>query len=273
MATIFAEKKQKSRESIESESTVADTATREDLEESSGPLPLEELLSKGFTHKDLESLRESGFHTVECVAFAPDRAIMAVKNFSDVKCAKLKQACGTLIGLSFCSAADFLNARENMIKFTTGCSALDRLLCGGVETGNITELVGEYRSGKTQLCHVLAVTCQLPVDNAGADGRCLWIDTEGTFRPERIVSIATRFHLTTQKVLDNILYARAYHTDHLLNLLLEAAAIMSHSRFALVVVDSIIALHRSEFNGRGDLAPRQMHLGRCLRVLQVSLRL
>ena len=75
---------------------------------------------------------------------------------------------------------------------------------GGFETGSITELYGEFRSGKTQLCHTLAVTCQLPIDMGGAEGKALWIDTEGTFRPKRIVQIAEKYGLATTDVLDNI---------------------------------------------------------------------
>eukprot|EP01054_Gregarina_sp_Poly1_P007618 Gregarina_sp_Poly_1__7617@NODE_427_length_8580_cov_90_016211_g348_i0_p4_GENE_NODE_427_length_8580_cov_90_016211_g348_i0NODE_427_length_8580_cov_90_016211_g348_i0_p4_ORF_typecomplete_len292_score22_27Rad51/PF08423_11/2_9e83RecA/PF00154_21/1_6e23ATPase/PF06745_13/6e20AAA_25/PF13481_6/4_3e15DnaB_C/PF03796_15/0_00022AAA_24/PF13479_6/0_0061GvpD/PF07088_11/0_099GvpD/PF07088_11/97AAA_16/PF13191_6/0_13AAA_16/PF13191_6/1e03AAA_22/PF13401_6/0_18TniB/PF05621_11/0_23_NODE_427_length_8580_cov_90_016211_g348_ len=194
--------------------------------------------------------------------------LLAIKGISEQKTSKLKAACRGLLGLGFCSATDFLEARENLIRFTTGSSELDRILHGGVETGNITELSGEYRTGKTQLCHTLAVTCQLPVDLSGGDGRCLWIDTESTFRPERIVSIANRYNLQVNQVLDNIVYARAFNTDHLLQLLLEAASLMSRSRFALMIVDSIISLYRSEFSGRSELVARQAHLGKCLRALQ-----
>ncbi|CDJ64070.1 DNA repair protein, putative, partial [Eimeria necatrix] len=133
---------------------------------------------------------------------------------------------------------------------------------------NLTELFGEFRTGKTQLCHTLAVTCQLPVEQSGGEGKCLWIDTEGTFRPERIVAIAKRFGLDPNDCLDNIAYARAYNCDHQLELLAQAAAMMSESRFALLVVDSATGLYRSEFSGRGELAARQSHLCRFLRSLQ-----
>ncbi|EZG43825.1 DNA repair Rad51-like protein [Gregarina niphandrodes] len=235
---------------------------------SEGPLQLEVLLSKGFTHRDLELLREGGIQTVECIAFSPDRAIAEIKGISDQKVEKLKTACRGLLGLGFCLATNFLEARQNLIRFTTGSVDLDRILQGGIESGSITEIFGEFRTGKTQLCHTLAVTCQLPVDLAGGDGRCLWIDTEGTFRPERVVAIAERYQLTPHVVLDNIIYGRAFNTDHLLQLLVESAAIMAKTRFALVVIDSIISLYRSEFAGRGELASRQMHLGRVLRTLQ-----
>lgn len=118
------------------------------------------------------------------------------------------------------------------------------------------------------MCHMLSVTCQLPIDLGGAEGKCLYIDTEGTFRPERFIDIARRFNLNENQVLDNIAYARAYNSDHQTQLLVEAAAMMAESRYALLIVDSATALYRTDFCGRGELAARQMHLARFLRMLQ-----
>eukprot|EP01071_Lankesteria_metandrocarpae_P009990 Lankesteria_metandrocarpae@DN5268_c1_g1_i10.p2 len=263
MATVTVQK-----ENAPVSNVIIESATNESVEQASGPLKLEHLLAKGFTKRELEMLRDGGFQTVECIAYAPNKTILAVKGISEQKCDKLKKACKELVGMGFCSASEFLQAREDLIRFTTGSAQLDRLLAGGVETGNITEIFGEFRTGKTQLSHTLAVTCQLPVEQAGGEGKCLWIDTEGTFRPERIVQIAKRFGLNEADCLDNICYARAFNTDHQLELLVEASVMMAESRFALVIVDSATALYRSEFNGRGELAARQSHLCRFLRALQ-----
>lgn len=142
------------------------------------------------------------------------------------------------------------------------------MLGGGIETGSITEMFGEFRTGKTQLCHTLAVTCQLPVSQGGAEGKCLYIDTEGTFRPERLQSIAERFKIKPDEAMENVAYARAYNSDHQLQLLIQASAMMAESRFALLIVDSATALYRTDYSGRAELAARQMHLARFLRHLQ-----
>lgn len=125
----------------------------------------------------------------------------------------------------------------------------------------------------------LCVTCQLPLDQGGGEGKALYIDTEGTFRPERLLAIAERwvrvipntnyirYGLNGDDVLDNVAYARAYNTDHQLQLLLKASAMMAESRFALLVVDSATALYRTDYSGRGELSARQMHLARFLRTL------
>jgi len=105
---------------------------------------------------------------------------------------------------------------------------------GGIETGAITELFGEFRTGKSQLSHTLAVTCQLPVIMGGGEGKCLYIDTEGTFRPVRLLATAERYGLNGEEVLDNVAYARAYNADHQLQLLAMASALMSESRCAYI---------------------------------------
>jgi meiotic recombination protein DMC1 len=128
----------------------------------------------------------------------------------------------------------------------------------------ITEAFGEFRTGKTQLCHTLCVTAQLPIDASGGNGRVAFIDTEGTFRPERITPIANRFGLDPTQTLNNIFYARAYTYEHQDALITMIAAKMVEERFALLVVDSITALFRVDFSGRGELSARQQALGATL---------
>jgi DNA repair protein RAD51 len=108
---------------------------------------------------------------------------------------------------------------------------------------------------------------QLPVDMGGGEGKCLYIDTEGTFRPQRLMAVAERWGLNGEEVLDNVAYARAYNVDHQMTLLMQASAMMSESRFSLLIVDSLTSLYRTDFSGRGELSARQMHLAKFLRAL------
>lgn len=119
----------------------------------------------------------------------------------------------------------------------------------------------------------------------GGEGKCLYIDTEGTFRPVRMLAVAERYGLDGEEVLDNIAYARAYNADHQLQLLVQASAMMAESRyvenllqadtgmptvfcrFSLLIVDSCTSLYRTDFSGRGELSARQMHLAKFLRTL------
>ena len=159
-----------------------------------------------------------------------------------------------LVEMGFSTAADIQLKRAELITLTTGSRDLDKLLGGGFETGSITEIFGEFRSGKTQMCHTLAVTCQLPISQGGGEGKCIYIDTEGTFRPERLMAIAEKYKMNKQEVLDNVAYARAFNSDHQMQLLIQASAMMMESRFALMIVDSATALYRTDYSGRGELS-------------------
>lgn len=94
--------------------------------------------------------------------------------------------------------------RKNVVYISTGSNELNEMLTGGIECGSLTELFGEFRTGKTQLCHTLCVTCQLPKSKGGGEGKAMYIDTENTFRPEVIYKVAERFGLDSAEILDNI---------------------------------------------------------------------
>jgi DNA repair protein RAD51 len=219
------------------------------------------------TKGDVQKLQENGLYTMEAVAFTPKRHLMKIRGLTEKKVDTIIAEAAKHVNMGFTTATTILQQRADIIQLTTGSNELDKLLAGGIETGSITELFGEFRSGKTQLCHTLAVTCQLPIAQNGAEGKCLYIDTEGTFRPERLIAIAQRYKMDGNKVLDNIAYARASNVEHQMRLLVQGCAIMSQSRFALVIVDSATSLYRTDYQGRGELADRQQHLARFLRML------
>lgn len=232
-----------------------------------GPLCVSKLEQNGISSGDIKKLQEAGLHTIEAVAYTPKKMLLAIKGISDAKADKILMEAYKLIPMGFTTASEFHQKRSEIIQLTTGSKELDKLLQGGVETGSITELFGEFRTGKTQLCHQLAVTCQLPIDMGGGEGKALYIDTEGTFRPERLLAIAERYGLNGSDVLDNVAYARAYNSDHQTQLLIQASAMMTETRYALVIVDSATSLYRTDYSGRGELSERQMHMARFLRTL------
>ncbi|KAJ3007577.1 recombinase rad51 [Thoreauomyces humboldtii] len=239
----------------------------EDEEDQNMPIRIQKLEEFGITSGDIAKLATAGFHTVESIAFTPKKALLAIKGISEAKADKILAEATKLVPMSFTTATEFYQRRNEVIMIQTGSKELDKLLGGGIETGSITEIFGEFRTGKTQLCHTLAVICQLPTNMGGGEGKCLYIDTEGTFRPERLLSIAERYGLNGEEVLDNVAYARAHHTDHQKQLLISAAAMMAETRYSLLIVDSSTALYRTDFSGRGELSARQMHLAQFLRLL------
>ncbi|KAI8366946.1 Rad51-domain-containing protein [Choanephora cucurbitarum] len=161
-------------------------------EEVTGALVVSELERHGIHQTDIKRLQEAGFYTIDAIAYSPRKALLAIKGFSEAKVDKIMKEVSCLINIGFTTALDIQTRRNELIFITTGSKELDRLLGGGIETGSITELFGEFRCGKTQLCLTLAVSCQLALEHGGAEGKCLFIDTEGTFRPNRILSIASR---------------------------------------------------------------------------------
>ncbi|KAF8525217.1 putative RAD1 protein [Hysterangium stoloniferum] len=239
----------------------------EDDYEACGPLLVSKLQEFGIAPQDIKKLVDAGLHTVEAVAYTPKKNLIAIKGISDAKADKILAEAAKIIPLGFQSATEVHARRAELVCITTGSKQLDTLLGGGIETGAITELFGEFRTGKSQICHTLAVTCQLPVSMGGGEGKCLYIDTEGTFRPVRLLAVAERYGLNGEEVLDNVAYARAYNADHQNQLLVSASALMAESRFCLLIVDSCTALYRTDFNGRGELSARQGHLGKFLRTL------
>ncbi|KAI9322370.1 Rad51-domain-containing protein [Dichotomocladium elegans] len=252
----------------DSNSALSTGKEEDDEDDAMVPTPIEVLQQNGISLGDIKKLKEMGYNTIESIAYTSRKTLVAIKGLSEGKVDKICKEVAGMVDLGFTTAMEVQQRQNELIRITTGSKDLDKALGGGIETGSIAELFGEFRTGKTQLCHTLAVTCQLPISLGGAEGRCMYIDTEGTFRPSRVLAIANRFGLGSEETLNNIAYARAYNTDHQMSLLIQASSLMVETRFALLIVDSVIALYRTDFSGRGELSARQMHLARFLRHLQ-----
>ncbi len=179
---------------------------------------------------------------------------------------KAIQAARNLLDLGFQDGMEYAKKRENIVNITTGSQNLNELLGGkGIESRSITEAFGAYGSGKTQLGLCLAVNTQLPKEQGGANGKAVFIDTEGTFRPSRIKQIAEGLGANPEKVLKNIFVARAFNSDHQVLLLEKVGEMIKKGEpIKLVIIDSLTAHFRAEFAGRGQLADRQQKLNRYL---------
>jgi len=207
-------------------------------------------------------LKEKGYYTVRDVAYASVKELAEIVG-SEERAQQIVEAARKMLGLhSFISALEVYERRKKIRHISTGVRALDELLGGGIETRAVTEVVGEFGSGKTQLCHQLAVMVQLPEDRGGLGAKAIYIDTENTFRPERIMQIAKARGLDPDQALNNIFYARAYSADHQMVLVEQAKSLTRQHNVALLVVDSVIAHFRAEFPGRENLAERQQKLNK-----------
>lgn len=215
-----------------------------------------------------QKLNDAGINTILDLATAGPSEIADSLDVDIVKAVDLNnKARKKLVELhrlepDFVSASDLLVKRKKIDRISTGAKNLDELLGGGIETWAITEFYGEFGSGKTQLCHTLCCNVQLSREKNGLDGAAIYVDTEGTFRPERIAEIATARGMDPEATLKKIIVARAYNSAHQELIVKELGRVIEANKAKLVIVDSAVAHYRAEFLGRGTLAERQQRLNR-----------
>jgi len=208
-----------------------------------------------------QKLRELGFHTVESLATATIRELEPA-GVGEKKAFEVIRAARSSISVSFIRADELLKMRQSVLRLTTGSKAIDDILGGGLETQTITEFYGEYGSGKSQLCHQMCVNVQLPPEKGGLGGGALYVDTENTFRTERIVQMAQHLGLNPEEVVKNVIFAEAYTSDHQMFLLENADTVIKENNIRLIIVDSLTSHFRSEYLGREMLAERQQKLNK-----------
>ncbi len=222
----------------------------------------------GVGEKTAEKLREAGYDTLMSIAAASAGELVDAAGVGEETAGKIIASARDAMQMGFESATIVLKKRGAVGKITTGSKTLDELLGGGIETQAITETHGAFGSGKSQLAHQLAVTVQLPKDKGGLGGKAIFIDSEQTFRPERIIEMAEGLGLDPKKVLENILVARAYNSDHQVILVEKAEEFIKKNNVKVIIVDSLTSSFRSDYTGRGTLANRQQKLNRHLHTLQ-----
>ncbi|XP_027207586.2 meiotic recombination protein DMC1/LIM15 homolog [Penaeus vannamei] len=233
---------------------------------------IDELQAHGINVADIKKLKSAGICTVRGIQMTTRRRLCMIKGISEAKVDKIKEVAAKLCGGDgFVTALVMCEKRRLVFRVSTGSAELDALLGGGIESMAITEVFGEFRTGKTQISHTLCVTAQIP-NEAGtySGGKVIFIDTENTFRPDRLRPIADRYNLEQDAVLDNVLYTRAFTSEHQLEILDHVAAQFHEEPgiFKLLIVDSVMALFRVDFSGRGELADRQQKLAQYMSRLQ-----
>lgn len=227
---------------------------------------LEDLPGVGSTTAD--KLREAGYtDLMELAVASPGDVAEAAEIGTSIALKIINEARRQADVGSFESGTQLLEKRKKLGRITTNAKALDELLGGGIETQAITEFAGEFGTGKTQIAHQVSVDVQLPPDQGGLSGEVVYIDTESTFRPERIVDMAKAIGLDPQTVLGRIHVARAFNSNHQMLLVTKAQELARERPVRLIVVDSLTSHFRSEYPGRGELAPRQQLLNKHLHEL------
>ncbi|MGE0793262.1 MAG: DNA repair and recombination protein RadA [Candidatus Woesearchaeota archaeon] len=211
-----------------------------------------------------EKLALSGFDSVVSIAVATPAELANASGVTEAAARKMIQAARSMLDMGFQSGEEILVKRSKVKRIKTGSSNFDKMMDGGFETGAITECFGQYGSSKTQIAHALCVNCQLEDEDAVA----VFIDTENTFRPDRIQQFARGAGVDPEKVLKNIRVAKAFNSDHQMLLAEKVEELIKNGdKVVLIVVDSLTAHFRAEFVGRGTLADRQQKLNKHMHVL------
>uniref|UniRef100_A0A8R1Z3A0 Meiotic recombination protein DMC1/LIM15 homolog n=1 Tax=Pristionchus pacificus TaxID=54126 RepID=A0A8R1Z3A0_PRIPA len=254
----------------EQEQVVQGNEVDEEEDEELDIQDVDQLQQHGINVAEIKKLQAAGICTIKGIMMTTRKRMCEIKGLSEAKVDKIKEGAAKLMKTGFITALEVCSRRKQVFKISTGSVEFDKLLGGGIESQAITEVFGEFRTGKTQLSHTLCATCQMPNANGFRGGKIIYIDTENTFRPDRLRPICDRFNMDQEAMLENVLYARAYTSDHQMELL-DFVAAKFHEElgvFKLLIVDSIMALFRVDFSGRGELAERQQKLAQMLSRLQ-----
>jgi len=210
-----------------------------------------------------EKLREAGYTDIMSIAVASPKELADAAEIGESTGAKMILEARKLANVGeFETGAVLMDRRSKVGRITTGSKTFDELLGGGFETQSIIELFGEFGSSKTQIAHQLCVNVQLPKEQGGMENGAYFIDTENTFRPERIVQMAEALDLDPDKILENIHVARAYNSSHQMLLVEKVIEMSKEKPGGLLIVDSLTAHFRAEYVGRGALADRQQKLNK-----------
>jgi meiotic recombination protein DMC1 len=200
---------------------------------------IDELQSQGVGMADISKLKQAGICSIKGIQMTSKRALYKLKGMSEAKVDKIKEAAAKLMDCGFVSALELSVKRQAVFQISTGSQEFDRLLGGGVQSMALTEVFGEFRTGKTQLCLTLCVSSQLigNGEERQQSGKAVFIDTEGTFRPERLRTIANRFGVDPDLALENVVYARAFNSEHQMELINAIAIKLADepNRYRLIV--------------------------------------
>ena len=219
-----------------------------------------------------EKLKEAGFDDLMSIAVSSPSSLVEAADIGEGTAVKIIAAAKKLADVGGFITGDMVMEMRNQVsKLTSSSRALDELLGGGLESGAITEFFGEFGSGKTQITHQLCVNNFRSIEDGGQEAHSIFIDTENTFRPERIVQMAMAHDLDPTEVLRSIHVARAFNSHHQMLLVEKAKDIAKDHPIRLLIVDSLTAHFRAEYIGRGALAERQQKLNKHLHhIMQFS---
>lgn len=216
-----------------------------------------------------DKLREAGYNSLMAIAVASPGELVETAGVGEAVARKMINIARNNLDMGFVSGDDLLKKRETIIKISTGSKAFDAIVNGGFESGGITECYGQFGSGKSALAHQLAINGLCVNEDGEPTASVVWIDSENTFRPERIKEICENNNMDPIKILKSIKVVRAFNSDHQMMCAEKVEDLMEKEGLTvkLVIVDSLMTHFRSEFIGRGTLADRQQKINKHMHTL------
>jgi len=210
-----------------------------------------------------DKLKDAGYTTMMSIAVESPKNLADLCDIGESVATKAVAAAKKAADIGGFETGDMVMERRQKVgKLTTCSKALNSLMGGGFETQAITEMFGEFGSGKTQIVHQCAVTAQLKPEDGGLNGDVIIIDTENTFRPERIAQMSEALDLNVKETLTRIHVARAFNSHHQMLLAEKAKDICEDFDVRVLIVDSLTSHFRAEYIGRATLADRQQKLNK-----------
>lgn len=234
--------------------------------------PLEAGVLPGVTKGTIEKIKAAGVTTVEALGRQTKKKLSELAGIGADTAEGAIEKAVNYTSKGFITGDALALLRGQRTHLTTGSEEVNQLLGGGIESQTTTELSGTNGSGKTQMCHMLAITAQLPVAEGGLGGEVAWIDTEDTFRPERIMEICRERGLDGEEFVKRIHIGRALTSVHQAKLTHQLFELVPDNNIKLIIMDSMMGHLRSEYLGREMLSARQDALKGILQTLmQVAL--
>nr|BAS01413.1 DNA repair protein Rad51 [Lotharella vacuolata] len=225
-------------------------------------------------NSDISSLFEHGIFSVRFLSKVSRKDLYTLNGISGAKIEKIYKLVKKVIPLGFTTLYKILKRHSTFCigllnkNINNVLKGLSIGKIGGIETKEITEIFGESKSGKTQFCHIISVSILISDYEDFVQKKVIYIDTDGSFKPERIIEISKYYGVNRNSLTKNIFYAKAFHSEHQMQLLISAASITTYANVKLIIVDSCTTLFRTDFTGRGELFQRQVLLGKFLRNLK-----
>jgi len=223
-------------------------------------IELEPGILEGVSKPTIDKIRGVGITTLQALSMQVPKTLSESAGMGEDTAERAISKAVKLISKGYITGKQLRDKHNLRTRLTTGSEKLDALLGGGIESETTTEISGEFASGKSQICFTLAVLAQQPIEEGGLNGNVAWVDTEDTFRPERIMEICVARGLDPEKALENIRHALAYSAPHQKLLINQLYQLCHEENIKLIIVDSILGNLRSEYIGRGMLSARQDQL-------------